>query len=443
MDIKIPEVGESIHEALIANWLKADGATVRTDEVICELETDKINVEITAEVSGTLHIKEEAGQTLPLGTVIGTIEEGAVEEKSSEGGESASPEKGAEAVTTKRAAEPGSAANDQKEGSSRPKSETSSDQRKSEAAVNPAAARLAKEKGIELDSLSGSGRDGRILVDDVMAAEKENKAKAGPPDQSAEKQKAVSDQDPGKDKAPAAAQVSAEQRPITRQAMSPIRQKIAQRLLKARQQTAMLTTFNEADLGHVIGLRKKHQEQFQKRHGIKLGLMSFFVKACIESLKEYPAVNGRIDGSDIVYHNYYDIGIAVGTERGLVVPVLRNADRLTFAEIEKIIAELGKKARDKKLTLSDLEGGTFTISNGGIYGSMLSTPILNTPQCGVLGMHAIQDRAVVRDGDIVIRPMMYLALSYDHQLIDGREAVGFLKLIKDYIEDPEELLLEL
>jgi 2-oxoglutarate dehydrogenase E2 component (dihydrolipoamide succinyltransferase) len=402
MDIKIPEVGESIHEALVANWLKADGDPVRRDEVICELETDKINVEITAETSGILHIKVPAGETLPIGTLIAILEEGAVPEVPPADREEAPP-----------------AARAEKTSPQKPSAE--------QVPVNPAASRLAKEKGLDPSAIAGQGRRGRILVEDVMAVGR-----------TATTEPVAAQPEPVE-----TPPVPDDGRPVTRQAMSPIRQKIAQRLLKARQQTAMLTTFNEADLGHVLALRKKHQEQFLKRHGIKLGLMSFFVKACIESLKDYPAVNARIDGGDIVYHNYYDIGIAVGTDRGLVVPVLRNADNLTFAEIEKAIAALGEKARDKKLTLADLEGGTFTISNGGIYGSMLSTPILNTPQCGVLGMHAIQDRAVVRNGEIVIRPMMYLALSYDHQLIDGREAVGFLKLVKEYIEDPEELLLEL
>lgn len=431
MDIKIPEIGESIHEALIASWLKNDGDAVQRDEVICELETDKINVEITAEVSGILHIKEAAGETLPLGTLIATIEEGGIAEESpSDSSQAEVPaDSGAEETDADRA----SAADDverkdQESSSDKADKDRDKERKPGEAtAVNPAAARLAKEKGLDPQAITGRGRGGRVTVKDVIAAEKPQAEDRESP-QPEEKQ---------------AAPDTGEGRPVTRQPMSPIRQKIAQRLLKARQQTAMLTTFNEADLTRVKQLRSKHQEQFKKRHGIKLGLMSFFVKACIESLKQYPAVNARIDGSDIVYHNYYDIGIAVGTERGLVVPVLRNADDLTFAEIEQSIADLGEKARAKKLTLADLEGGTFTISNGGVYGSMLSTPILNTPQCGVLGMHAIQDRAVVRAGEIVIRPMMYLAFSYDHQLIDGREAVGFLKLVKDYIEDPEELLLEL
>jgi 2-oxoglutarate dehydrogenase E2 component (dihydrolipoamide succinyltransferase) len=225
--------------------------------------------------------------------------------------------------------------------------------------------------------------------------------------------------------------------------MTPIRQRIAARLLQARQETAMLTTFNEADMSWVKKLRGRHQENFTKRHGIKLGMMSFFVKASIEALKAFPAVNASIDGSDIVYHHYYDVGIAVGTDRGLVVPVLRDADQLTFAGIEQQIADLAGKANARKLTLAEIEGGTFTITNGGIYGSLLSTPIINPPQCGVLGMHSIQDRPVVIDGEIVIRPIMNLALSYDHRIIDGREAVGFLKLIKEYIEDPSELFLEL
>ncbi len=418
MDIKIPEVGESIHEALIADWLKDDGEAVRRDEVICELETDKINVEITAEVSGILHIKQPAGETLPIGTLIATITEGEVAQKPS--AENADEEAGSGDGQPEPAAETEAAAKDP----ARPA------QQGAAPPVNPAAARLAREKGIDPHSLAGSGRQGRVRVEDVMSAKPAAQATAAA-------QETTDDQVTAGETAPD------DERPVRRQAMSPLRQKIAQRLLKARQQTAMLTTFNEADLGYILDLRKKHQQQFQKRHGIKLGLMSFFVKSCIEALKEYPAVNARIDGEDIVYHNYYDIGIAIGTERGLVVPVLRNADDLTFAAIEQSIADLGEKASKKKLTLADLEGGTFTISNGGIYGSMLSTPILNTPQCGILGMHAIQERAVVRAGEIVIRPMMYLALSYDHQLIDGREAVGFLKQVKDYIENPEELLLEL
>jgi len=406
MEIKIPEIGESILEALVANWLKEDGAAVAKDDIICELETDKVNVELNAEASGILHITVPAGETVPIGTVIANIEEGEVtvaepvkkEEERAVVDETPKP----------AAAEPTASA-----------------------PVNPAAKLKAAELGIDPKEVAGSGRAGRVTLDDVMAHT--------PP--AAQAPASAPQQPKGEVKEPLP--VADDGRPVTREAMTPIRQRIAARLLQARQQTAMLTTFNEADMSWVKKLRSRHQENFTARHGIKLGMMSFFVKACIEALKEYPAVNARIDGTDIIYHHYYDIGIAVGTDRGLVVPVLRNADQLTFAEIEQQIADLAAKANARKLTLADLEGGTFTISNGGIYGSLLSTPIINPPQCGVLGMHSIQDRAVVIDGEITIRPMMNLALSYDHRLIDGREAVGFLKLVKEFIEDPSELFLEL
>lgn len=404
MDIRIPEVGESILEALVANWLKEDGAAVVKDEIICELETDKINVELTAEASGILHIVVQPGQTVPVGTLIATLDEGDVA--------TPSPRK-----TTPTVAPTPPVA-----------TQTTQQKPASQAPANPAARLQAQERGINLEDVSGTGRAGRISLDDVLAHGKPTSSPA----------------DTGDTKAAAADnEATVDDRPVTRQVMTPIRQRIAARLLQARQQTAMLTTFNEADMSWVKKIRSRHQEQFTKKHGIKLGMMSFFVKACIEALKEFPEVNARIDGTDIVYQHFYDIGIAVGTERGLVVPVLRDADQLTFAEIEQQIADLATKANARKLTLADLEGGTFTITNGGVYGSLLSTPIINPPQCGVLGMHSIQDRPVVRDGEIVIRPIMNLALSYDHRLIDGREAVGFLKLIKEYIEDPSELFLEL
>ena len=415
MDITIPEVGESILEALVANWLKEDGATVAKDEIICELETDKINVELTAEASGVLHIVVPQGTTVPIGTLIATLEEGAGKQPAA----ADTADKQPTAAPAAPAAEPGKPA----------VAKVSAD-----APANPAARQLAREQGVPLQEVAGSGRQGRISREDVAAhvpkkPEDRTQAKAAPPaDRPAPAAPAIPD-DPG--------------RPVTREPMTPIRQRIAARLLEARQQTAMLTTFNEADMTEVKTLRKRRQEHFTKKHGIKLGMMSFFVKACVEALRQFPLVNARIDGGDLVYHHYYDIGIAVGTDRGLVVPVLRDADTLTFAEIEQGIADLAAKANARKLTLADLEGGTFTISNGGVYGSVLSTPIINPPQCGVLGMHAIMDRPVVRAGEIVVRPIMNLALSYDHRLIDGREAVGFLKLIKEYIEDPSELLLEL
>ncbi|MGD9342783.1 MAG: 2-oxoglutarate dehydrogenase complex dihydrolipoyllysine-residue succinyltransferase [Desulfuromonadales bacterium] len=418
MEIKIPEIGESILEALVANWMKDDGAAVAKDEIICELETDKVNVELNAEVSGILHIVVPVGETVPIGTVIATIEEQDVAETTA----AEQPAAGVEKEPAAEAAQ---------------ESAKAKQEQTTSAPINPAARLKAAEHGIDLDQVDGSGRHGRITLDDVLAHAKTTESRREPEqEQTAEKEQKT-----------APVEVEAEGaddgRPVTREVMTPIRQRIAARLLQARQQTAMLTTFNEADMSWVKRLRGRHQEHFTKKHGIKLGMMSFFVKASIEALKEYPAVNARIDGSDIVYHHYYDVGIAVGTERGLVVPVLRNADQLTFAEIEQQIADLAAKAKARKLTLADLEGGTFTITNGGIYGSLLSTPIINPPQCGVLGMHSIQDRPVVVDNEIVIRPIMNLALSYDHRLIDGREAVGFLKLVKDYIEDPSELFLEL
>jgi 2-oxoglutarate dehydrogenase E2 component (dihydrolipoamide succinyltransferase) len=405
MEIKIPEVGESILEALIATWMKKDGATVVKDEIICELETDKVNVELPAEASGILHIVIPEGQTVPIGTVIATLEEGDVEVSTPP------------PTTAKTTAEAAPAA-----------TETVVEKQDTQPPANPAARRQAEEHGVDLNKVAGSGRAGRVILDDVLGHDKP----VAPPVEPKETESTT-----------AAATTDSDDRPITRQAMTPIRQRIAARLLQARQETAMLTTFNEADMSWVKKLRGRHQENFTKRHGIKLGMMSFFVKASIEALKAFPAVNASIDGSDIVYHHYYDVGIAVGTDRGLVVPVLRDADQLTFAGIEQQIADLAGKANARKLTLAEIEGGTFTITNGGIYGSLLSTPIINPPQCGVLGMHSIQDRPVVIDGEIVIRPIMNLALSYDHRIIDGREAVGFLKLIKEYIEDPSELFLEL
>lgn len=399
MDIKVPEVGESIVEAVIGQWHKENGATVRQDDMLLELETDKINLEINAEVSGTLEILVEEGETVQIGALIGRIAEGEVAE------------------TTE---------------SETPAAEASG----AEAPVNPAVAKLAAERGIDLATVKGSGREGRILIDDLPAeAAQPVKEKVPVPDvppapaKQAEPSESLPEQ-------------QTDER-IERVPMTPIRKKIAEKLLAVRQETAMLTTFNEVDMQRVIDLRKNHQDSFLKKHGVKLGFMSFFVKACVESLKEYPEVNAKIDGGDIVYHKFYDIGIAVGGKRGLVVPIIRDADRLHFDEIEKTIRGFAERAESNKLGLDELQGGTFTITNGGIYGSVLSTPLLNPPQSGILGMHAIQERPVVRNGEIVIRPMMNIALSYDHRIIDGREAVGFLKQIKTYIEDPEEMLLEL
>ena len=426
MEIKIPEVGESVREALLAKWFKKNGDVVKRDEPICEIETDKITLDLNADAAGVLVITVSEGTTVVIGTVIGTIEESAV---------SAAPPV-ADAAP----------ASGQLESFAVPPS-------------SPSVRREMRERNISPNEVSGSGKGGRITLDDLFSRIEEN-SKTPPATQPAPIVTPAAAVAKRTEKtlepvAPAAAPpleqqltVRSEEAPVyssgreERRPMSPLRKRIAERLVAARQQTAMLTTFNEADLSHVKALRSNYRDHFLQRHGIALGFMPFFVKSCIEALKEFPLVNARIDGDDIVYHHFYDIGVAIGSEKGLVVPILRNADHLKMFEIDQAIASFSEKIKTNRLAISDLEGGTFTISNGGVYGSMLSTPILNPPQSAVLGMHAIQDRAVVIDGQVVVRPMMYLALSYDHRIIDGREAVGFLKRVKEYIENPEELLLE-
>jgi len=426
MEIKIPEVGESVREALLAKWFKKNGDVVKRDEPICEIETDKITLDLNADAAGVLVITVSEGTTVVIGTVIGTIEESAV---------SAAPPV-ADAAP----------ASGQLESFAVPPS-------------SPSVRREMRERNISPNEVSGSGKGGRITLDDLFSRIEEN-SKTPPATQPAPIVTPAAAVAKRTEKtlepvAPAAAPpleqqltVRSEEAPVylsgreERRPMSPLRKRIAERLVAARQQTAMLTTFNEADLSHVKALRSNYRDHFLQRHGIALGFMPFFVKSCIEALKEFPLVNARIDGDDIVYHHFYDIGVAIGSEKGLVVPILRNADHLKMFEIDQAIAAFSEKIKTNRLAISDLEGGTFTISNGGVYGSMLSTPILNPPQSAVLGMHAIQDRAVVIDGQVVVRPMMYLALSYDHRIIDGREAVGFLKRVKEYIENPEELLLE-
>jgi len=410
MDIIVPQIGESIIEAEIGQWYKQDGEQVNKDDLLLELETEKVNIELNAEVSGKLTILAQQGETVKIGAVIATIDEAAT-------GRSAA------AATTSQPQQP------------------SSEPPKELPPMNPAVAKLAAERGIDLSKITGSGRGGRILVDDLPAAGEQAEQTVSQPE-------AETVQETGKGSAPAPpaeplARKPSDDKRIRRVPMTQIRKKIAERLLMARQQTAMLTTFNEIDMSRVIHLRNSHKETFLKKHGVPLGFMSFFVKACAEALKDSPEVNARIDGSDIVYQDFFDIGIAVGSKRGLVVPVIRDADRLHFDDIEKTIRDYAERADSGKLTLDELTGGTFTISNGGIYGSVLSTPLLNPPQSAILGMHAIQDRAVVRSGEIVIRPIMNVALSYDHRIIDGKEAVNFLKRIKTYIEDPEEMLLEM
>jgi len=411
IDIKAPAFPESISEGTVAGWLKAPGDRVARDEVLVEIETDKVVLEVVAPEDGVLaEILAGDGETVSSEQVIGRFEPGAGEQPAG-----------------RQAAPPVA-----------PPVETG-------ASASPAARKLAEEQGIDIRRVAGSGRSGRITKEDVARAAsvpvpEPEPAPAAPALQSPSRPRDVTEQMPAVD----VGDIYRGERVERRVPMTRLRASIARRLVEAQQTAAMLTTFNEVDMSAVMALRKKYQEAFQARHnGTRLGFMSFFVRAAVEALKRFPAVNASLDGNDIVYHGYYDIGVAVSTDRGLVVPVVRDADALGLSQIEDQINDFGKRAREGKLTIDDMTGGTFTISNGGIFGSLLSTPILNPPQTGILGMHKIQDRPVVVDGQIVIRPMMYLALSYDHRLIDGQEAVRFLVAIKDMLEDPARILLEL
>jgi 2-oxoglutarate dehydrogenase E2 component (dihydrolipoamide succinyltransferase) len=399
VDIKVPSVGEAITEGVISKWFKADGAAVRANEPVYELETDKATTEVVAPAAGVLSITAKEGQKVAVGSVVGRIEEGAVPAVKPK--ETALPAavKPAPAVKAAAVVEP---------------------------LLSPSARQMASDASVDPAKLTGTGRDGRIIKEDVQAFVSQRGEKSD-----------------SRSESPTIEPKPAANGRETRQRMTTLRQRIGERLLAAQQNAAILTTFNEVDMSAIMALRSKYKEAFQKKHGVGLGFMSFFVKACIEALKAYPAVNARIDGADIVYHNYHNIGVAVSTERGLMVPALRDAGRLNFAEIEKGIAELAVKARDGKISVADLQGGTFTITNGGVFGSLLSTPILNPPQSGILGMHTIQKRPIAVDDQVVIRPMMYLAFSYDHRLIDGREAVSFLVRVKECVENPERLMLEI
>jgi 2-oxoglutarate dehydrogenase E2 component (dihydrolipoamide succinyltransferase) len=399
IELKVPPVGESITEVQIGDWLKAEGDNVSRDEIIVKIETDKVTVDLPAPATGTIvTIKAKKGAVAQVGEVIGYMEEGA----------------GAVAAKTPSAPPPVAAA-PAPAAAAAPAPEAPKPQSlppQGFARVMPSARRALKERGVQADEIEGTGAGGRVLKEDVMRyTPRSAEAKGG------EKHEEVVP-------------------------MSPFRKKIAERLVQSQQTAALLTTFNEIDMTNAMALRKEYQDTFVEKYGIKLGFMSFFVKAAIDALKLIPAVNGEIRGTDIVYKNFYDIGVAVGGGKGLAVPVIRHADRLSFSEVEQTIADFGKRAKDNKLELSELMGGTFTISNGGIYGSLLSTPIVNPPQSGILGLHAIQDRPVALNGQVVIRPMMYIALTYDHRLVDGREAVTFLKRIKQCVEAPSRMLLE-
>ncbi len=408
--IKVPEVGESIAEVTIGQWLKKEGTYVERDEPVCEIESEKATFEVPAEEAGTLKILIPEGQTVRVGDVIGEIETSADRvAKPAPGGV-----KAAESVVEEQPEAPARAP------------------RTSGIKVSPVAARILQEAGIDPGEVQGTGTGGKITKDDALRAVAREPA-AAPSRKEIEPEQEEPPEPQVEEKA-----VS---RKIRRERMSTLRQTISRRLVAAKNETAMLTTFNEVDMSRIIRLRKEYQEVFQQKFGIKLGFMSFFVKACTIALSDFPAVNAQIDGTDIIFYEYCDIGIAVSTDRGLVVPVIRNAERLSLAEIEKEIARLAEKARRNKLSIEEMSGGTFTITNGGVFGSLLSTPLLNYPQSAILGMHAIQERPVVVQGEVVIRPMMYVALSYDHRIIDGRESVRFLFRVKELLEEPTRMLL--
>ena len=430
IDIKVPALGESVTEATVGKWLKKAGDAVKLDEPLVELETDKVSVEVPAPASGVLgDIKVEAGTTVAVGTVLGSVKEGAA---------------GAVASAPSVAAKPAAAA----ASASTPAPTSTPATAASSMPPAPSARKILEEKGVAAADVQGSGKRGQVLKSDALAAVPRGQPHGSDPMPKATPSTAPVAYKPPPPMTTAAPQMRAPSAPNDaareeRVRMSRLRQTIARRLKDAQNNAAMLTTFNDVDMSAVMKLRSEYKDLFEKRHGVKLGFMGFFVKACLTALREIPAVNAEIDGTDIVYKNYYHIGVAVGTEKGLVVPVVREADRLNLAEIEATIAGYGRRARDGKLAIEDMQGGTFTISNGGTYGSMLSTPILNAPQSGILGMHRIEDRAVVRNGQIVIRPMMYLALSYDHRIVDGKEAVTFLVRVKECLEDPQRFVLEL
>ncbi|PBB66850.1 dihydrolipoyllysine-residue succinyltransferase [Mesorhizobium sp. WSM4312] len=422
-EIRVPTLGESVTEATIGKWFKKVGDAIAVDEPLVELETDKVTVEVPAAAAGTLgEIVAKEGETVGVGALLGSISAGgatAPATKPQAVAQASSPD--AASTSKQAAAETAKVAGDA--GSIEPRSMPPA----------PAAAKLIAEHNLSVDQVSGSGKRGQVLKGDVLDA-----IAKGAPSQPAETPKAAPA--PIVARAPSSGDDASREERVR---MTKLRQTIARRLKEAQSTAAMLTTFNEVDMSAVMALRTKYKDVFEKKHGVKLGFMGFFTKAVTHALKEIPAVNAEIDGTDIIYKNFAHVGVAVGTEKGLVVPVVRDADQMSIAEIEKEIGRLGIAARDGKLSVADMQGGTFTISNGGVYGSLMSTPILNAPQSGILGMHKIQDRPVVVGGQIVIRPMMYLALSYDHRIVDGKEAVTFLVRVKESLEDPERLVLDL
>lgn len=450
VDVKVPEVGESVQEALLAEWYKADGDFVEKDEPLFVLETDKVTLEVPAQEGGALQILVQGGETVAVGKVVGRIDteaaparksaEAAAEKETEKVGAEAARVIQAEADKAKAPAEaPETAPAETAPSEAAPKeAPRESSAKPTEDALDtgltpvmpPSVRRLVSEKGLDVSKIRGTGPGGMVTKGDVILHLESGAAETAP-------QEAPETASAAEPKAPGTPEAT------TRKPMSPIRKRIASHLLDARQNTAMLTTFNEVDMSRVRALRERLKDDFYKAYDVRLGFMSFFIKAVVAALKEFPEVNARIDGDDIVYHHYYHIGIAIGAEKGLVVPVIRHADQLGFAGLEKAIVDFAGKVKQNKIALSDLEGGTFSITNGGIYGSLLSTPILNMPQSGILGMHKIEDRPVAVDGEVVIRPMMYVALSYDHRIVDGKDAVTFLRRIKEFIETPERMMMEI
>ena len=425
-EIRVPALGESVTEATIGKWFKKPGEVVAVDEPLVELETDKVTIEVPSPAAGVLaDIAAKDGDTVAVGAVLGQIKEGAA-------GAAKSAPAAAPSVTPSASppAQPTPAAAP-KEAPSAATTAAPATAKPADAPLAPSVRKLAAESGLDAASIAGSGKDGRVTKGDMLAAIE--RAAAAPTPVAATAAAAQM-------RAPAPPDDAAREERVR---MTRLRQTIARRLKDAQNTAAMLTTFNEVDMGHIMALRAQYRDLFEKKHGVKLGFMGFFVRACVQALKEIPAVNAEIDGADIVYKNYYHIGIAVGTERGLVVPVVRDCDAKSLGEIEKAIADFGRRARDGTLKIEEMQGGTFTITNGGIYGSLMSTPILNAPQSGILGMHKIAERPMVVAGKIEVRPMMYLALSYDHRLVDGREAVTFLVRVKECLEDPARLVLDL
>lgn len=417
IEIKVPQLPESVSDATLVAWHKSVGEAVARDENLVDLETDKVVLEVPAPAAGTLaKIVVEDGATVVAGDVLAILEEGEAPAAPQPDAE----EKGAEEKDAEE-----KDAEDKESGEASP----SKPEKKGPVKTSPAVRRLLEEHDLEATMVTGSGKDGRVTKADVMTFLKEEGGS-----------EVTSDEEPG---AGEQLEVSGPVREEKRVPMTRLRARIAERLVEAQQTAAMLTTFNEVDLTEVMALRKRYRDEFEKKHGVRLGFMSFFAKASVEALKKFPVINASVEGDDIVYHNYYDLGVAVSSDRGLMVPVVRDVDQMSFAEFEAALGELATKAQDGTISMDDLTGGTFTITNGGIFGSMMSTPILNQPQSAILGMHTIQQRPMVVDGEIMARPMMYLALTYDHRIIDGKEAVQFLVSIKEQLEDPSRLLLQL